>query len=158
MCIGCGLCCDGTLFGHVRLEPSDDVHLLGKLQLIPEGGERFIQPCAAFDGRRCSCYPQRPSACRDYRCKLLVKFEAGDVSLEDAKQTVHAMRELVVTARRARERCGKTLLPLVASPDSDISQLDERARADLFDLVVLDAFTRMHFHERGEPRSTDPAE
>jgi hypothetical protein len=28
----------------------------------------------------------------------------------------------------------------------------------LFDLVVLDAFTRMHFHERGEPRSTDPAE
>ena len=32
LCLACGLCCDGTLFDHVRLGPSDDAKKLAEVR------------------------------------------------------------------------------------------------------------------------------
>jgi hypothetical protein len=44
----------------------------------------FRQPCSAFGSGCCSVYPDRPSVCRSYRCLLLRRHEAGEVSRDDA--------------------------------------------------------------------------
>ena len=51
LCRACGLCCDGTLFKDVELQPGDDA---GRLQAAGLKLEtlrtkpRFAQPCAAL--------------------------------------------------------------------------------------------------------------
>jgi Fe-S-cluster containining protein len=77
LCQSCGLCCDGSLFGRVDLEP-DEIEPARKHRLrIVGSGKAFEQPCAALaksgEGtgeRRCSIYGERPRACRRFTCRL----------------------------------------------------------------------------------------
>jgi len=91
LCLSCGLCCDGTLFTAIPLLPDDAVPL--PVQTSDTGARTLPQPCAGLDGCTCTVYAQRPRACRQYRCLLLVALEADEVSLDDAKQTVAGLRE-----------------------------------------------------------------
>ncbi len=48
----------------------------------------FLQPCSAFCQGCCSVYDGRPSVCREYRCALLRRLEAGEVSSEEARSLI----------------------------------------------------------------------
>lgn len=93
LCLDCGLCCDGTLFDHYKLEPSEmEFSRKHKLRVYnPESDRAIVQPCPCFSGV-CDAYEDRPSTCRSFRCDLLVRCEAGLISLEDAKEVVRAIR------------------------------------------------------------------
>ena len=101
LCVRCGFCCDGTLFGHVPLTDAEAARLPAPLHVVERQGKRtrlaFVQPCAAFDAQ-CTIYTERPTTCRSYRCALLKDVEAGTASHEDARQVVsslHARREAI---------------------------------------------------------------
>ena len=106
ICVGCGMCCDGTMYRTVDVGGDDRLELLESAGLIfsTEGDvTSFRQPCSAFDGRCCSVYSGRPAVCREYRCLLLRRHEAGDVSYDDARNLIAR-----TTAIRDRVRAGLT--------------------------------------------------
>ncbi|HAM71285.1 MAG TPA: hypothetical protein DCM86_06545, partial [Verrucomicrobiales bacterium] len=85
LCQVCAICCDGTLFHAVELQPGDSPDRLRALGLPlrrrPSGrGTRFAQPCAALDGCLCTLYKDRPAYCRRFDCALLASVRGGRLS------------------------------------------------------------------------------
>ncbi|CAB4885738.1 unannotated protein [freshwater metagenome] len=112
MCLGCGLCCDGTAFDSTALEAGDDPGPLQQLHAVfvaDKDSTRFEQPCPAFSSGCCSVYASRPLACRSYSCALLLAVDEGEVELDDA-------RSIIATAIASRDRVRPALLALVPSP------------------------------------------
>ena len=74
MCLECGLCCDGTVFGYMTIQADEHefVESLG-LSTTRDGDRLFSpQPCPAFREGCCSLYTVgRPMACGAYECGLL---------------------------------------------------------------------------------------
>src|SRR4051812_13416165 len=97
ICVGCGLCCDGSIFGFVPLHAEDDEATLRErgLTIVDRDGERgFVQRCVASCDGACTVYEDRPSVCRSYRCKLLKAHEAGSVSTADARRHIDVTKAL----------------------------------------------------------------
>jgi hypothetical protein len=95
-CLACGLCCNGMLHAYASIHPNEveAVRTLG-LEVVPRNGALgFKQPCRLYQSQRCSNYPCRPSACKDYRCALFEKYLAGELSLEKARHIIQRSREL----------------------------------------------------------------
>jgi uncharacterized protein len=106
ICVGCGMCCDGTMYRTVDVGADDRIELLEAAGLVFSTRDEvtsFRQPCSAFGGGCCSVYDGRPSVCRGYRCLLLRRHEAGEVSREDALSLIAR-----TTAMRDRVRSGLT--------------------------------------------------
>jgi uncharacterized protein len=105
LCRGCGLCCDGTLFTHVGLEP-EDVERLRVLGIPTErrrsGAEVLPQRCSALKGRDCQIYESRPASCRAYNCLLAQALIEGRVTLEQAQATVAKAQRLVADGHARR--------------------------------------------------------
>jgi Fe-S-cluster containining protein len=92
----------------------DRVEFLKSAGLVftTEGGATtFRQPCPAFGAGCCTVYDSRPSSCRGYRCVLLRRVEAGDVSQDDA-------RELIDRTIAIRDRVRSGLRAYVATEDA----------------------------------------
>jgi hypothetical protein len=88
LCLSCGLCCDGSLFWAVPVAPGEDTP-------VPLDGEgRLRQPCACFNGA-CTIYPDRPSACRSFDCRVLQTVRAGVRDEAWARAQIAAMRRLL---------------------------------------------------------------
>jgi Fe-S-cluster containining protein len=64
------------------------------------GGRHLVQPCSALAGTRCSCYPDRPRACRGYRCVLLAALAAGEATLDEALAVVARARAIEASAEK----------------------------------------------------------
>jgi uncharacterized protein len=112
LCLACGLCCDGTLFDLVKLEPSDDgrkLKLLGLPVTVSRGKEavsRFPQPCSALcEDRTCRIYADRPRQCRIFECGVFKDAKAGRI-------TFAAALRLVGQARRRSEKIRRLLREL----------------------------------------------
>jgi len=114
LCQSCGLCCDGSLFGRVGLEP-EEIEPARKRRLRVIGrGTAFEQACSALvaapggePGRRiCSMYPDRPSACRRFVCRLHERHRREGGPIEARLIAVRRARELVsdLEASRAMAR------------------------------------------------------
>jgi Fe-S-cluster containining protein len=106
LCNSCGLCCNGVLFDHVPVEDdeSDRLRQLGfDLHKRNDGRQQFAHPCPMFAGNCCSIYAERPAACRSFRCALLVKLEADQVSLAEAMDRVAEAKTLVERIRGSLE-------------------------------------------------------
>lgn len=91
LCLACGLCCDGTLFGWVELKSQEDVVAAQArgLNVARRGGRTIAkQPCPAHVNRACTVYEDRPGVCRTFRCELLKNLEQGGISEEAAKKIV----------------------------------------------------------------------
>ena len=111
LCLRCGLCCDGTIFRDVQLQPGDDPVELKSLGLPLRmtrcrGGDdsaakppaRFPQPCAALGADcRCHLYEHRPVHCRQFECALFQAVRAGASSIPTAQR-------LIGDARRRADR------------------------------------------------------
>ncbi len=120
LCLRCGLCCDGTLFRDVELQPTDDPIALANAGLPLERfrrqeegktltGRRFPQPCSAL-GTDCRCrvYTQRPEHCRGFDCALLQSFKAGSLEPKMALKTIRQTRQRADQVRRLLQELGDT--------------------------------------------------
>jgi len=87
ICVACGFCCDGTLFGTAGLKPGERGNLpseIEKTAFRKEDKEYFTLPCRYFSGM-CTIYDQSKAyVCSAYRCQLLKDFEEGTISFHDA--------------------------------------------------------------------------
>src|SRR5262245_47759228 len=103
LCLHCGLCCNGVIFGDVKLQPEDDAHCLAALgmPLKPiRNGHKFAQPCHMFDGCRCKIYAERPAHCRTFECALLKRVLSEEITMSFALRQVRKARTLVDTIER----------------------------------------------------------
>ncbi len=159
LCQDCGLCCDGTIFHTVRLQPGDSapaLRALGLRLVRRHGRDCFLQPCAAFHGGRCTIYAQRPERCRRFECRQLRGVRVGEISEAAARHTIAEARiraaRLDSLSRRAdgtlrkgplAQRCETAL----AEPlDPDVPQDLVRQRQELAGgLAELDAMLDLHF-------------
>ncbi len=111
LCQRCGICCDGALFSGVQLQPGDSAPALRELGLSvrKQGkGWRLLQPCAALDGCHCRVYAERPTHCRQFRCRLLDQLRDGEVALEPALRVVRRARRLANQVQALLESLGET--------------------------------------------------
>jgi uncharacterized protein len=91
ICVGCGMCCDGTMYGTVTVGEDDQRPALaaaGPVITTKEGASSFLLPCPVFRAGCCSIYGDRPAVCRGYRCLLLRRHDAGDISRGDAQTLI----------------------------------------------------------------------
>jgi len=115
LCRACGLCCDGTLFDLVKLEPCDDAGKVKRLGLpvtVSRGKvpiARFPQPCAALCAdRSCRLYADRPSQCRVFECGVLKEAKAGEIAFPLALRIVQQARRRADKVRRLLRELGDT--------------------------------------------------
>lgn len=127
LCLACGLCCDGTLFGHVRLGPGDNAPQLKSLGLPVHTSRsltpvlRLRQPCTALCAdRTCRIYAHRPTQCRAYECGVFQQLRAGQMDFPAALRRVKQAR---LRANRARQ-----LLRALGDTDDERS-IEERFRS-----------------------------
>jgi Fe-S-cluster containining protein len=105
LCLSCGLCCNGVLFGDVKLQAEDNAALLRKLGLSIQK-VRFKQPCVALDGCRCKIYADRPAYCHKFECLLLKRVHSGHLDQEAALKTIKTAREKIEAVTRLLRSLG----------------------------------------------------
>lgn len=115
LCLHCGLCCDGTLFRDVELQPGDDADKLRTLGLPVTRSRRreeadhlkFPQPCTALCADlKCRVYADRPSRCRQFECALFKAVAARQVELPAALMTIRQTRQQAEKVRRLLRELG----------------------------------------------------
>jgi uncharacterized protein len=88
LCTSCGLCCNGSLFERVYLQPADDLKTIHRSPIKLKGHsphQYFKQPCQCLNSARaCTAYANRPLRCRLFSCKILIKLTANDILYSDA--------------------------------------------------------------------------
>lgn len=92
------MCCDGSLFHSVLLQPGDSARTLTSLGLKTrrkKGREFFLQPCPAYRGCHCAIYAQRPNRCRLFNCRQLLRIATGGTTEAAALEKIAGARELV---------------------------------------------------------------
>lgn len=124
LCLSCGLCCDGSLFWAVELEPADTV---------PDGieaGGRLPQPCAFHTAGVCGIYATRPSQCRAFVCGVLQAVLDGTRDRAWAEIRIEAMRHLLAGLDDALPGEGALYSRAAAYlEDADALPIDDRIRA-----------------------------
>ena len=148
LCLACGLCCDGTLFTAIPLQGDELVPL--PVERTPTGAHRLQQPCAGLRGLACTVYAQRPRACRQYRCLLLVALEADEVSLADAQATIVGLRAQLAALSQLVER------ELPPSPEAPVQRARRAAQVGAASAPLGEALSRveeaLRFHVLGHGR------
>ena len=125
LCQNCGLCCDGSLFTQVPLQPTEADALRRHALTLgqrADGGLVLPQHCAALNGRCCTVYADRPAPCRAYRCQLHIALGEGEVSLKEALE--------VVEGAHAHIRAVEAALP-PAGADAPRSVMQRARRAQV---------------------------
>jgi Fe-S-cluster containining protein len=114
LCQSCGLCCDGSLFGRVDLEPAEVLRARRNHLHVIGSGKAFEQPCAALraiaagadERRTCSIYGERPLACRRFTCRLHDRHRREGGPLEPRLAAVRRVRELLAGLEASRRDPG----------------------------------------------------
>lgn len=157
LCLRCGMCCDGTLFTHVSLQP-EEVQALRRrgvpLLHRDEGAPVLAQPCSALEGRTCTAYADRPAGCRRYHCQLYSALAEKEVSLDEALGLVDQAHALIAHVERelppaTQEAPGSVMqrarLAATGGPPLSSQGQQAHANAELF----LDKHFRGRFGQRG---------
>ena len=103
LCVECGLCCDGTLFRFLPVEPSQlDRYRALALPVVTQSGQLAMPlPCSKLEARCCTVYTQRPPGCRTFVCHLGRRLELGDVGFTEALITVREAQRRIDLLRAA---------------------------------------------------------
>lgn len=131
ICIGCGMCCDGTIFDATELHQSDELGPLQQLQAVfitDQHSARLQQPCPAFRAGCCSIYDQRPESCREYSCAVLTSVAEGATNVDDATSVIAAATALRDRVRPALTQLNQGLSPAAASGLGEIAGIAPGAR------------------------------
>ncbi len=147
ICVGCALCCDGTLFAHVNLQRDErpDTRRAVRVALHDDGSDSMLmQPCSCSVEGRCTIYEDRPRTCRAYRCSLLQRLEAGETTSAEARaviQRTKARRDAVLPLLRTEVPNGQTMgffrLHRELHARCDLADDPVAARADIAPLLLL---------------------
>ena len=118
LCLRCGLCCNGVLFGDVKLQAPDDpgrLEALGLAVPVARGRPHLPQPCAALEGCRCRVYAARPSRCREFDCALLLAVGEGRTTAAAVQRVIQTTLRRVARVEELLRRLGavSTGRPLV---------------------------------------------
>jgi uncharacterized protein len=168
LCLDCGLCCNGTLFGHADFYPRDVVNGVLKVPAqIPvqrrSKGLYFFLPCPAHDATTgCTVYAERPTICSGFECDLLKSMKSGAIDLEGARQIVAETKERAASLTKyvgpARE--GAQSLPRRVLMLARQIQADPTAHQvpDSFaeDALALHQIIRGRFHKGKDPAEDHP--
>lgn len=94
LCLDCGLCCDGTLFRHVRISSAErqQLEVLGIATGQKKQQDVMWLPCGKLEGKCCSIYEQRPGGCQRFVCALGQRLEHKEIDFADAKRLVEEMQ------------------------------------------------------------------
>ena len=112
LCVACGMCCDGTMFGNVVAHDHELVQMifLGADTKYKEEEDRhfFLQPCPAHVNGSCSIYETRPQTCSGYKCALLKRVLRNEITPEQAMKKVERVKKAkqdlgVASVREARQ-------------------------------------------------------
>ncbi len=111
ICIGCGLCCDGTVVTHLALRDESDLGAplrgLGVEIIAAAEPPVFELPCPAVCDGVCTIHDlHRPSACSQFECKLSRAVLDGRVAADEARLIIGAtlrLRQEVATGYMDRE-------------------------------------------------------
>jgi len=103
ICIGCGLCCDGTLLSHLAVSDESDLGVplrgLGVELIVAADPPVFELPCPAVSGGVCTIHHlHRPRACAQFECDLSRRVLDGEVDAGTARMVIAetvALREAV---------------------------------------------------------------
>lgn len=148
LCLACGLCCDGTLFGHVKLGPRDDAKKLKALGLpvsVTRTAPRvthFRQPCAALCAdRTCRVYADRPAQCRAFECGVFKDAEAGRIEFAAALRLVKRARRQADDVHQLLRALGDTK-EHVALPER-FRRVQRRMESGGADAAAADVFAEL---------------
>jgi Fe-S-cluster containining protein len=100
LCLECGLCCNGAIH-HYGVLKEGEVASASRLGMIVERTPDYLgfaQPCSKFDGKQCTIYEQRPSACSGYYCGLARRYRRNEISFEEALPLVREAQRLLAAA------------------------------------------------------------
>jgi Fe-S-cluster containining protein len=156
ICIGCGMCCDGTLYGNTRVKEQDEAAVAAvNLNVVEVNGKRvFLQPCPHFSCGKCGIYEQRPPVCQGYRCNLLKSLDEGRVTEAEAREKIARAKEFINAVRRMKNDAitpGQRV-ELSKSLQSQLVDADENERrriaAKLLEIGALDLFLTRWFHKK----------
>ena len=102
-CVGCGLCCNGVLYSRARARAHEHELLIAAGLVLEEYDDKtyFKLPCTFQDCGRCTNYENRFTVCREFNCALLRRIEAGELSMDSARETV---AEALVLVDRVRSQ------------------------------------------------------
>lgn len=89
LCKQCGLCCDGTLFNTVPVDPATE-HLFTRINMNPHGGCEQLLPCGS-----CKIYEKRPQGCRSFKCGVLKDFEKGNLKYKEAQKIINDVKKVI---------------------------------------------------------------
>ena len=109
ICIGCGLCCDGTVVSHLAVADESDLgaplRMLGVEIVAAAEPPVFALPCPAVADGRCTIHGlHRPSACSQFECRVSAAVLDGSMATETARATIAhavALRAEVAAGRRS---------------------------------------------------------
>lgn len=146
LCLACGLCCDGSLFKHVRVTPAEREGLVALgIGVSPKRGADFMAlPCGKLEGTACTIYGVRPGGCRRFVCAIGRRLDAKEVPGEAALAVVRELQARVAALREAWPP--PPGVPVVqharASLESPTSRITEDAVAAL---KAVEAYKAEHF-------------
>lgn len=157
LCVGCGMCCDGSVFANAPVERGEeDAMRSAGLDLFESDGNTFFrQPCPQSCGGRCAIYQTRFHICRTFRCKLLSAVESGEIRVPEAKEKIDFARSLLAQAidlepeaasHKQRNLIRARLVKELTGADSAAAA--EQSRQSLLRLVALEAFLDRWFRNK----------
>ena len=116
LCLYCGFCCDGSLFGLARIGKAEEVESLeGKWFVIrrEDGKNWFLQPCPHYRNEKCRIYDDnsKPLICSDYKCILLKKCLNGDMSWLTAGKIIHNTKKVMADVKSSLRSSGRDDAP-----------------------------------------------
>lgn len=154
-CLDCGLCCDGTMYSHVRLTAGDrvtaDSHQIRRT--IVEDKPAVREPCPALAGTACTIYSERFAICRSYRCATLKALDESAIDRAEAVRRIAAAKEAANRVHGAMPE-GQTLHTArqewADEPERQRATA-EGARLHLL-MTALEMLLGRYFREEGENR------
>jgi uncharacterized protein len=153
LCLECGICCQGAFHFGARVHDGehDAVRALGLTITDSAEGPVFPLPCLLHVDNRCTAYADRPSACRSYQCKLLLRYLAGKVTWDDCVRRVELAKDLLVRVRQ-RMALGPTgnVWTQLKAFESD-PQAIAADRELLMDALALLTVGNQHFLNQAKP-------
>lgn len=156
ICVGCGLCCNGTLHRYTKVKEEDEAAVAGiGLEVLEvEGGRSFRQPCRHFSSGRCGVYHQRPPVCSGYECSLLESVKRQELSVEEANAKIDRAQDLIATVQRMGPEAATASrrAELTESLKSRLAETSGAERSELakklLEIAALDHFLLRWFHKK----------
>jgi len=116
LCLSCGLCCNGLLFEDL---PVIEEELIPFVELNPKPKKRgsglyLSQPCIAWKSDKgCTIYNDRPKVCREFKCKVLVKYENEELTYEQAMEKINFIKTENILKYKTRQEQMKKLIDFI---------------------------------------------